>query len=474
MSPGPLASPSFRVVIVGGGIAGLAVAHALQKREPAGRNLEIVVLERASRAGGNIRTEIVDGYTCEWGPNGFLDNVPATLELVADLGLQARVQPADAHASRRFVVRHGRLHPVPGGPVQLATSGLLSWRGKCRVALEPFARQRPDGDETIHAFAARRLGEEAADVLVDSMVSGVFGGDARTLSLRACFPKMWQLESEHGGLVRALLARRRSHSRRHGEAVGSPLGRLTSFRGGSEDLVRALTARLGDIVQTGMDVRRIRREDGRYRLDVAGAPPLDADRVVLAGGAAASARIVRTLDAPLADTLGELTTAGLAVVCLGYAADRLPRPLDGFGYLVPRCEGVRTLGCLWDSSVYPGRAPAGRVLMRVMVGGATDPAAVGLDDSALLDVVRADLRTVMGIHLAPDFVRIIRHPTGIPQYTVGHLDRLASAEARLAANPGLVLAGNAYRGVSINACIADAGAIAERVLTGGLSPRLAA
>ena len=192
--------------------------------------IDVSVLERAPRPGGNIRTENVDGFLCEWGPNGFLDNAPATLALVNDLGLGPQLQPSDDRARTRYIFRGGRLHPLPGGPVGLVGSRLLSWPAKLRLAMEPFARTRPDGDETIHAFASRRIGVEAADVLVDSMVSGVFGGNARELSLRACFPKMWQLETDHGGLVRAMIARRRQHSRRHGEAMGTPLGRLTSFQ----------------------------------------------------------------------------------------------------------------------------------------------------------------------------------------------------------------------------------------------------
>jgi oxygen-dependent protoporphyrinogen oxidase len=199
-----------------------------------------------------------------------------------------------------------------------------------------------------------------------------------------------------------------------------------------------------------------------------------ADSVVLAGGASTTAGIVQTIDEPLAETLREMPTAGLVVVCLGFVEEQLPMPLDGFGYLVPRCEGLRTLGCLWDSSVYPGRAPAGRVLLRVMIGGGTDRGALELDDAALLDVVRADLRTVMGLEAAPEFARIIRHPIGIPQYTVGHLVRLARAEARLVAHPGLVLAGNGYRGVSINACLADAASVVERALPAGARRRIAA
>ncbi len=456
-----------RVAIVGAGIGGLAVAHALLKQAHRDRRLDVVVLERAPRAGGNIRTESIDGFLCEWGPNGFLDNAPATLDLVRDIGLAPRLQPSDDRARRRYVFRYGALHPLPGGPIDFARSGLLSWPGKLRLAAEPFARRRPDGDETIHAFAARRIGAEAADVLIDAMVSGVFAGDARALSLHACFPAMWQMEDAHGGLFRALLARRRRGGRRDGEAIGSPLGRLTSFRGGAEELVRGLVGALGTALRTGTEVQGMARVGNRYRLAVTGGAAVDADAVVFAAGPATTARIVRDIDVPLAETLEGLSQAApIAVICLGYRADRLPRPLDGFGFLVPRSEGVRTLGVLWDSSIYPGRAPEGSVLLRAMIGGATDPGAATLDDAQLLDVVRKDLRTTMGLDAMPELVRIIRHHAGIPQYTVGHLDRLRLAEQRLAALPGLALAGNGYRGVSINTCIADAIPLADRLLAG--------
>jgi oxygen-dependent protoporphyrinogen oxidase len=464
MTPRASTAPRRHVAIVGGGIAGLSVAHALLGQGAAARGIDVSVLERASRPGGHIRTENVDGFLCEWGPNGFLDNAPATLSLVHDLGLDAQVQPSDDRARTRFIFRGGRLHRLPGGPLGLAGSRLLSWPGKLRLALEPFARARPDGDESVHAFASRRIGVEAADVLVDSMVSGIFGGNARELSLRACFPKMWDLETEHGGLLRAMVARRRAHPRRRGDGIGTPLGRLTSFRGGAEDLVRGLMARVGGVVRTSVDVTEVTACEGRYRLQIAGLPALEADAVVFASGAAATARTVRALDSPLADVLGTIPTASMVVVCLGYGARAIGHPRTGFGYLIPRSEGLRTLGVLWDSSVYPGRAPAGHVLLRAMVGGATDPDAVDLDDASIIAVVRQELHTAMGVDAMPDVVRIVRHRTGIPQYTIGHLDSLAQAESRLVRWPGALLAGNAYRGVSINACIADAQTVAARVL----------
>ena len=245
-----------RVVIVGAGIAGLSIAWALRRNNP---EIEVIVLERGSRTGGNIRTEHVDGYTCEAGPDGFLDNAPATLKLVREIGLASRLLPSNDAARRRFIVRHGRLREVPTSVGAFLKTPLLSVPGKLRIALEPFAKRRPAADESIHEFARRRIGEEAASVLVDPMVSGIFAGDADALSLQACFPRMWQLEEEHGGLVRALLATRRA--RQSGAPVGAPSGRLTSFEGGMADLTDSLTRALGPAVRTSAPVIDLYKRD---------------------------------------------------------------------------------------------------------------------------------------------------------------------------------------------------------------------
>jgi protoporphyrinogen/coproporphyrinogen III oxidase len=327
-----------RIVIVGGGIAGLSLAFALERQAgPSG--VDVTVLEASARAGGNLRSEYADGYLCEWGPNGFLDNVPATLALATALGLEERLLPSTDAARRRFLYRRGRLHQLPGGLLSFFTSGLLSVRGRLRVACEPLAGARPACDETIHAFASRRIGREAADVLIDAMVSGVFGGDARELSLRACFPKMYEMETEHGGLVRALIARR--GRRAASGPVGSPLGRLTSFAAGIEELPRALVRVLGSRVRTGARVEGVEPAAARrWRVHVAGQPPLEADHVVFAGGAASTSRVVAGGAPALAAVLHEITSAPLVVVCLGYETAAIDHPLDGFGFLVPRGEGL--------------------------------------------------------------------------------------------------------------------------------------
>ncbi len=449
-----------RVVVVGGGIAGLATAFELRTADSAGT--EVTVLETAPRAGGNLETERVDGFTCEHGPNGFLDNAPDTLDLVRRLGLTARLLPSNDAARRRFLFREGQLHQLPEHPGAFLKSGVLSLKGRLRVLGEPFARSRPEGDETIQAFAARRIGTEAADVLVDSMVSGVYGGDARTLSLRASFPKMWEMETAHGSLVRAMLARRR---RRSGESASVlPRGRLTSFIGGVQDLVDALTASLSLSVRTNSRVTGVTRLGQGWRVGLQNGGTLDADAVVLAGGAVHSAAIVSGLDTSLALSLAAIPSAPIVVVALGFDRRTLDHPLDGFGFLVPRGERLPLLGALWDSSIFPNRAPEGHALVRVMLGGARDPARVSDDEDRLADTAREGLAQTMDLRNAPVWTRVIRHVTGIPQYTVGHLDRLAAVNAALNRLPGLFVTGNSYRGVSINACITDAKAVAMRVL----------
>jgi oxygen-dependent protoporphyrinogen oxidase len=460
-----------RIVIAGGGISGLAIAWAIRRRD---RRADVLVLERGTRTGGNIRTEQVDGYICESGPDGFLDNAPDTLKLVQAIGLESRLLPSQDAARKRYIFLNGALREVPTSPGAFLRTPLLSIPGKLRVACEPLAGRPSAAEESIYEFAARRIGREAASVLVDSMVSGIFAGDSHALSLRACFPKMWQLEDEHGGLFRALLATRRS--RRKGDAIGAPSGRLTSFTGGMSDLIDRLTRELDDVVRTSEPVLELRKTSDvqghrsgwpsqGYSL-ATGRGALEADVVILAGPSADSAALLRTFDPVLTAALEQIPSAPLAVVCLGYDAAEANRacPLDGFGFLVPRAQQVRILGALWESSIYPNRAPSGKALLRVMIGGACDPDAVTLDDRELVATVRRDLARTMGLACEPEFIRIIRHRRGIPQYVKGHLARLRRIEALLQAHPGLFLAGNSYRGVSLNACVTEAEGIADRVL----------
>lgn len=457
-----------RVAVIGGGIAGLAVAHALVRRGEAG--LDVAVYERAPLAGGLVRTERGGGFVWECGPSGFLDSAPETMALVRALGLEGRLQPSRDEARRRFIVRAGRLRALPRSPLDLLTSGVLSPGGLARLALEPWTGRATDPDESIHAFAARHFGQQAADVLADAMASGIFGGDARALAMRACFPGVWQMDAEHGSLVRALLARRRQRPK----APRRGFGRLCSFSDGLQELPDALSRALGPRLQTSVAVESVDPlPDGAWRLSLGGGRTAIADAVVLTGGAAASARIVAAASPALAAELTAMPAAPIATVCLGYEAAALGRRLDGFGFLAPRNAGLRVLGVLWESSIFPGRAPDGHALLRVMIGGATDPGAVDLDDDALVAAVRADLASSLQIEGPPVLTRILRHRPGLPQYVAGHHDRMARIEAAAAGHRGLFIGGHAVAGVGVNACIAEAGPLADRV-AGALGARAVA
>lgn len=448
-----------RVLVVGGGLSGLATAHALRKG-----GAEVEVVEAAPAPGGKAQTVREEGWTVEQGPNGFLDSVPRTLELARELGLDERVQPADESAARRFLWLRRELRPIPTSPPAFLRSDLLSLRGRLRVLAEPFARRRPEGDETVAAFARRRIGSEAARSLVAPMVLGVFAGDAERLSLRSVFPRMWEMESDHGSLFRALLARRRS---RGGGGPAGPSGHLTSFRGGVQELVEALAGALGKRLSCGRPVRRVLRDEVGWRVVLEGeGEERRVDALVLACEAFAAARLLGPLDEGLAAELSGIEYAPVSVLGLAYDRSRLPASPDGFGFLAPRGEGLRILGCLWDSSIFPGRAPKGKVLLRVMLGGAVDPAAAALGEEEILAEVRRDLKLSMGIEARPERVFLKRWERGIPQYTQGHHARLEAIETRLLRFPSLHLTGNGYRGVALNSCVTEADRVAGQVLAG--------
>lgn len=452
----------MNVTIVGAGISGLATAHALLALKP---DLDVRILEASERTGGKAWTDHTDGgYACEWGVNGFLNNKPRTLELAAALGLQAL--QADKAASRRYVFRHARLHPLPESPVSFLTSGLMSLPGRLRVMAEPFIARASLPDETLAEFAVRRLGTEALAALIDPMASGVFAGDPQRMSLKSCFPRIRALEDEYGSLVRGMV-RLQIKARRAGAGKGpgpGPGGTLTSFAGGISDLIQALSLALGARIRTRASVERVLPCAQGYQLHLQDGQTLEAGRLILAAPAWAQARMLSEVAPGISSLLAGIEYPPLTVVCLGYRAASLETRPDGFGFLVPSGERRRLLGTIVDSNVFPGRAPDGSVLLRTMVGGSRAPGLAGLPDAQLLDLVRAELKDILGINAEPELTRIYRHHRAIPQYHVGHADRLAAVEYALGKLPGLMLTGNAYRGVSLNDCVENAWALARQVM----------
>lgn len=463
-----------KIVIIGGGISGLATAWLLRdKARSAGKELDITLLEKEERPGGKIRSIKADGYTCEWGPNGFLDSKPQTLNLCRAIGVESNLHRSNDNARKRFIFSGGELHQLPDGGPAFLKSRLISWPGKLRLAMEPtpFISSAPAGvDETLAAFGRRRLGKEALDKLIAPMVSGIFAGDPETMSLVSCFPRIAELEREYGGLIRAMimLGKKKKQDIAAGKVVSSaagPGGVLTSFREGIQYLSDALATLLGGIVKPGVSVTSVEKGGSvPYRVKCSDGSEYEADQVIVASPAFAAAEMLAGLDGGIAGVLQQIPYASMTVICFGYGRDQIKRSLDGFGYLIPKKEGLSTLGTLWDSSMFENRAPEGKVLLRSMMGGACFPEYVKLSDDEVVAKVREDLAVAMGIDAAPEFIRVFRHPQAIPQYTVGHGKRLQALEESLKAHPGLILTGNSYRGIGLNDCVAAAERAADEAL----------
>jgi protoporphyrinogen/coproporphyrinogen III oxidase len=461
-----------RVVVVGGGITGLAAAHRLTElgRE-ARRPLDLVVLEAADRLGGTIRTEQADGFLLEAGPDSFISEKPWALALAERLGLAPRLRRTDDRFRRTYVIRGGRLRPLPEGFLLMAptrawpvlASSVFSWRGKVRLGLDlVLPRRAGTGDESLGSFVRRRLGAEALDRVVQPLVGGIYTADPDRLSLAATMPRFLALEREHRSLILGL--RRGNRGGGASRASGARWSLFVTLAGGMEELVTALGARLpAGAVQLKARVATISPTAEGWRVQPLDGPPLEAHGVVLAGPSYAMGPLVNGVDPPLAELLGGIPHASSATVALAYPRPAIRHALDGFGFVVPRVEGRQTLACTFSSVKYPGRAPEGAALLRVFIGGALQVDLLGRDDRALLRLAHADVASLLGITGEPILSRVWRHPRGMPQYEVGHLDRLAAIEARLADLPGLALAGAAYRGVGIADCVHSGEVAAERV-----------
>ncbi len=454
-------------VIVGAGISGLAVAHWLGLHErPGGWEL----WESSGRVGGTIGTERVEGYSFDLGPNGFLDREPLTLRLVREAGLDSLLERANDRSEKRFIVKRGRLHPVPFSPIAMLRSGLLGPLGKLRICAEPLVPPRRDDlDESVFDFAARRIGRAAAETFVDPMVSGVFGGVARQLSLPACFPTMRDMELRYGGLVRAMLAKRSEKKAAGGGrppksgGPAGPGGRLTSFSGGLDVLTDRLCRNLRLSVRTNSQATAVGRAGDAWVVQRRSGDAVKARHVVLACPAFVSAQLLAAFNRDLAEALNSIPYAPIAVVATGHRRTDVAHPLDGFGFLIPRGEGLRTLGSIWTSSIFQDRSPGGHVQFRTMLGGAGDSAIMGLSDDDLWHTIRTELGPLIGIRGEPVIRRVYRWERGIPQFTLGHRERRGRIEQLTAHHPGLHVVGNAFYGVGLNDCVKMAWRVASSI-----------
>jgi len=464
-----------KVIVIGAGISGLATAFEIrEKAKAAGIAVDVQILEAASRPGGKMHTEIVDGYVCEWGPNGYLDSKVHATDFCKRAGLESELVPASNVVNRRYLFSKGKLRVLPDSPPRFFLSNLLSIRGRFRITLELFKKPAPaDADESVTEFATRRLGREALEMLLDPFVAGVFAGNPDTLSLKSCFPRIHEMEQTHGGLVKALFALRKKRkaekkkAKEEGKTVAgatSPRGHLTSLKNGMGQLVETLAQQFGNSFQTDCAVSSIRHSGGKLRV-LSQQGEIEADSVILGVPAYRAAQMLSSIAPGAGTPLENIGYNPLWVVALGFDEKDIPRPLDGYGFLIPRREKRNILGFMWSSSIFPGRAPDGKALLTVMAGGARNPEIGALSEEEIIPLVLEELRVTMGITAEPEFLRAKCHAKAIPQYTIGHALRLAEIDDAIGKIPGLFLTGNAYRGVAMADCILQAGLIARKTTT---------
>ena len=459
-----------RVVIVGGGIAGLAAAYylrSLSQRE--GIRLEVVILERERRAGGCIVTERTEGFVVEGGPDCLYAEKPWGLGLCREIGLGDQLVEARFETRGTYILWNGELHPLPEGLFLLVPtaflpflrSRLLSWRAKLRVALEPLIpRRRGQGDESFASFVLRRLGREMLEKVAEPLVAGIHAAEPETLSLRATFPRFADLESRYGSLLLGIW-RAKMKTPPPNKSYRTP---FVSLRGGMGEMVEGLIRHLPpDSVRLEEEVLAVERKGEKYQVRGRGGR-WEADYVILATPSHVSSKLLQGLDERLSETLLMIPYCSTATVSLAYEAREVLPLLRGHGFVVPRREGRRLMAVTFSSRKFPSRAPEGKVLLRAFLGGAKDEGAVLLDDEGLLRLVMAELREILGIRSRPLRHWVFRFPASMAQYRVGHEGKVRALEERLREHPGLFLTGGAFYGIGISDCCRRGKELAERVM----------
>jgi oxygen-dependent protoporphyrinogen oxidase len=467
------------VAVIGGGISGLAAAHRLLELDAAVR---VTLFEASGRLGGVLQTVRRDGYLIERSADMFTTREPWALDLCRRIGIADELIETDARFRRAFVVRRGRLVPVPEGftlmsPAKvwpIVTTPILGPLGKLRLAWEYFTpARRSEADESLESFVVRRFGRQAFDRLIQPLIGGIYTADPAKLSMQATLPQFVELERKHGSLIRGMRSKGTGDRRQATEGSGARYGQFLAPRDGMQRLVDGVAARLpAGCVRLNAKVDRIERDGAGWRLYVANGSASEAfDELVIAAPGAVSSRLLSSVDHELSTLVGSISHAGCSVAILGVRREQIAHPLDGFGFVVPAIENRQIIAGSMASVKFPGRAPEGRVLLRVFVGGALQPQLGELPDEEIRRIVLQELGELLGLVGEPEFCDVARWLGMMPQYHVGHLDLVRQIEERAAAIPHFALAGNAYRGVGVPFCVRSGEAAAERIVAAAGAPR---
>ena len=478
-----------RIAVIGGGMAGLGAARALEDERLAGGGFDWALYEEESRFGGKVQTVRRDGFVIEGGPDSAIIEKPWPIQMARRLGIGDRILDSNEDIRRSYVYTRGGLHELPEGIILMvptrivpfALSSLITWPGKLRMGLDLLLPKGgaalSGGDESLARFVTRRLGREALQRIAEPIVAGIHAGDPDHMSVQATFPMFLQMEREHRSLIIGMLGRRRARARAKRASAAAPArpaprSYFYSFAGGLADLSDAMVASLpaerlrGGAGVSGMEAAPTPDSSGsrRYVLTLADGTHEAVDGVVLATPAWAAGDLLRTVAPPAAAGLRSIEYVSTATVSVAFRRAAIGHDLRGFGYVTPRAEDRPVMATTWSSSKFAGRAPEGHVLVRSFLGRAGREAAAQLDDGEITRVVRAELGEVLGIHAEPQLVEIFRWPRGMPQYRVGHVDLVDRIERAVAAAPGIELAGGAYHGIGIGDCLREGSAAALRAV----------
>lgn len=467
-----MTSSENTVAIIGGGIAGLAAAYQLQVHaEQKGEALQFFLLEKETRVGGNISTEIKDGFVIDGGPDCFISEKPATLQLCHELGIQDRLMKTNESVRRTFILWKGKLHELPEGfmllvPTNVSSflrNSLISPLGKVRMAMDLFLpAKKAEEEESLAGFVRRRLGKEVLERIAEPLVAGIHAGDPETMSLISSFPRFIELENRYRSIILGMMKRRRHFLQEiNKKKGGAQYTMFMTLKAGLSEITEALKARLvPQTIQTGnavVAVEKLRDEatgaDWGYSLKLANGKSLKARTVILTTPAYTTAELVESIDPKLSKELLSIPYVSTATVSLAYKRKDVSHPLNGFGFVVPRLERRKIMASTWSSIKFANRAPKNHLLLRCFVGGANNQHLSLLSEPEVVSIVRDELREIMGIGSEPLFARVFRWERSMPQYTLGHRHKLLRIEERLSFLPGLYVAGSAYWGIGISDCI---------------------
>ena len=469
----------MRIAIIGGGIAGLAAAYELDKARAAGTPVEYTLYESRGRLGGSLASEVVNGAVLEKGPDSFLTEKPAAAELCSELGLGSELLPSNDAARKTYILVHNRLVALPDGlmflvPTKLvptALTRLFSFSTKVRMALELLHPPRPSGlpDEAVAALVERHFGSEAVDRLADPLLSGIYGGDAAELSARTVLPRLVEMETQYGSLTRGMLAAHRqmraraANSSKDSNRGAAPRPIFTALRGGMQQLVDALTARLDPAsLRIATPVSNIRKTEDGWSVETGGKTDPGKtdlfDAVIVASPAWAAGAMLANVDPELGEELSGIPYSSSITINLVYDESKLGSLPEGFGFLVPASEGRAMLACTFVHRKFLGRTPPGKAVFRAFLGGIRNESLLTEPDEALVAIVRRELSEILGektigFNVEPEQAQVSRWRRAMAQYAVGHQERITRIAIRIAALPGLRLVGNAYDGIGIPDCI---------------------